>query len=318
MDDQKAIAELGGYELWGQGTPALIFWGVSMLMICCSAIFVINEDYGTFILCFFGAGMPYFIFYLFDKSYFEKCYQKGLEIELEKEEIDEYKPIAHTAQYEEKKEAWIKLASKEWEVPKSDVEAYFYSLETEGKAWWLNRKGRHGSTPFCDIFKETKISYLVSKQDWNALVGLKAVEEIIKVINILLNNEAIFEEDRAQVWRSWHSRPHPDAEDVMTGRDVESEAAYEIIIKKQENDKRGNRIFEALGKIGDTKAMNYLIECLQNKDETVRLAATRGLGKTRNDSAIEPLIKALEDEEKSVRKSAVNALDEMGWKIENE
>ena len=80
-----------------------------------------------------------------------------------------------------------------------------------------------------------------------------------------------------------------------------------------EGDERGNRIFEALGKIGDTKAMNFLIECLQNKEETVRLAATRGLGKTRNESAIEPLIKALEDEEKNVRKSAVNALDELGW-----
>ena len=47
----------------------------------------------------------FLIFYLFDKSYFEKCYQKGLEIELEKAEIDKYKPIARTAQYEEKKEA---------------------------------------------------------------------------------------------------------------------------------------------------------------------------------------------------------------------
>ena len=52
MDEKKGIAELGGYELWGQGPPALIFWGVSMLMLCCSAIFVINDDYGTFILCF--------------------------------------------------------------------------------------------------------------------------------------------------------------------------------------------------------------------------------------------------------------------------
>ena len=315
MDEKKEIAELGGYELWGQGTPALIFWGISMLMICSSPIFVINDDFGTFILCFFGAGIPYFIFYLFDKSYFEKCYQKGLEIELEKAEIDKYKPIPLTAQYEEKKEAWIKLASKEWEVPKSDVEAYFYSLETEGKPWWLNRKGRLGSTPFGDIFEETKISYLVSKQDWNALVELKAVEEIIKVIKILLNNEAIFEEDRRQVWRSWHWQPHPDAEE--DDADVESEAAYEIIKKKQENNQRGNRIFKALGKIGDTKAMNFLIECLQNKDRTVRLAATKALGKT-SKSAVELLVKALKDEDKGVRRAATYALDELGWEPEND
>ena len=72
-------------------------------------------------------------------------------------------------------------------------------------------------------------------------------------------------------------------------------------------------IFGALGKIGDTKAMNFLIECLQNKAETVRLAATKALGKTGNMSAVEPLIKALEDEDKSVRRAATYALDELGW-----
>ena len=136
------------------------------------------------------------------------------------------------------------------------------------------------------------------------------MEEIIKVIKILLNNEAIFEEDRGQVWRSWHWQPHPDAEE--DDADVESEAAYEIIKKKQKNNQRGNRIFEALGKIGDTKAMNFLIECLQNKDETVRLAATKALGKT-SKSAVELLVKALEDDDKGVRRAATYALDELGW-----
>ena len=58
--------------------------------------------------------------------------------------------------------------------------------------------------------------------------------------------------------------------------------------------------------------MNFLIECLQNKDETVRSAATKALGKT-SKSAVEPLVKALEDEDKSVRRAATYALDELGW-----
>jgi len=312
MDEQKKIAELGGYELWGQGIPALIFWGISMLMICSSVIFVINDDYGGSILYFFGAGIPFFIFYLFDKSYFEKCYQKGLEIKLKDAATPKYNPIPLTSQYEEKKRSWITLASQEWKVTESEVESYFQSLEADEfeKAWWLNKDGRFGSLK-ADIFKETKISYLVSKQDWNTLAELKAVDAIIKVLDVLLNNEAIFEEDRGQVWRSWHWQLHPDAEE--DDADVESEAAYEIIKKKQENDQRGNRIFGALGKIGDTKAMNFLIECLQNKNETVRLAATKALGKTGNMSAVEPLIKAFEDEDKSVRRAATYALDELGW-----
>ena len=288
MDDQKGIAELGGYELWGQGTPALIFWGVSILMVCSSVIFIINDDFGTFILCFFGAGISGFIFYLFDKSYFEKCYQKGLEIKLEEAGTPKYNPIPLTAQYEEKKRSWITLASQEWKVPESEVESYFQSLETGGKAWWLNKELYQGSHK-ADIFKETKISYLVSKQDWNALAELKAVDAIIKVLDVLLNNEAIFEEDRGQGWGMFHWKTDGN------------------------NGNRGTKIFGALGKIGDTKAMNFLIECLQNKAETVRLAATKALGKTGNMSAVEPLIKALEDEDKSVRRAATYALDELGW-----
>ena len=298
MSDEKRIADLGGYELWGQGNTALFFAGVGILIIFSSVIFFINDDFGTAFLTFLCSGIPFFIFYLFDKSYFEKCYQKGLEVELEKAEINKYKPIPLTSKYEERKESWIKSTSKEWGVSKSDVESYFYSLETEGKAWWLNRKGRLDSSLEVDIFKETKISYLVSKQDWNTLVELKAVKEIIKVINILLNNEAMFDEDKELVWRRWHWQPHPDA----VGKE-----------NPNPGDERGTRIFSALGKIGDSRAINFLVQCLQNKDETVRLAATRGLGKTRNESAIEPLTKALEDEEKNVRKSAANALDELEW-----
>ena len=115
------------------------------------------------------------------------------------------------------------------------------------------------------------------------------MDAIIKVLDVLLNNEAIFEEDRGQGWGGFHW-------------------------KTDGNDRnRGTKIFGALGKIGDTKAMNFLIECLQNKAETVRLAATKALGKTGNMSAVEPLIKALEDEDKSVRRAATYALDELGW-----
>ena len=69
-----------------------------------------------------------------------------------------------------------------------------YPLESSAIYTYLNE----------NCFKETKISYLVAKQDWNALAELKAVDAIIKVLDVLLNNEAIFEEDRGQGWGGFH------------------------------------------------------------------------------------------------------------------
>ena len=85
-------------------------------------------------------------------------------------------------------------------------------------------------------------------------------------------------------------------------------------------------IFGALGKIGDTKAVNFLIKCLQNEEDTVRTSAAQGLGSCnfsaitaveREDTikrAIEALIHTISDEEDTVREYVSDTLSGFGEK----
>jgi HEAT repeat protein len=54
---------------------------------------------------------------------------------------------------------------------------------------------------------------------------------------------------------------------------------------------------EALGKIGDTRAVEPLIAALKTRDSDVRQAAAEALGKIGDARAVEPLIAALKDED---------------------
>ena len=66
---------------------------------------------------------------------------------------------------------------------------------------------------------------------------------------------------------------------------------------------------EALGKIGDRKAVEYLIEALNGRRYIiVRLNAIEALGKIGDKRAVEPLINLLQDKERAVRKYAAQAL----------
>jgi HEAT repeat protein len=71
----------------------------------------------------------------------------------------------------------------------------------------------------------------------------------------------------------------------------------------------------ALGKIGDSRAVNALIAALKNKHHwygSVRDDAAAALGMIGDSRAVGPLIDALRDEESSVRKAAGQALDKIG------
>jgi HEAT repeat protein len=63
---------------------------------------------------------------------------------------------------------------------------------------------------------------------------------------------------------------------------------------------------EALGKIGDTRAVDLLIEKLKDKKLLVRWKAAEALGEIKDYRAVEPLIHVLndKDEDWSVRKNA--------------
>ncbi len=69
---------------------------------------------------------------------------------------------------------------------------------------------------------------------------------------------------------------------------------------------------EALGKIGDTRAIDPLIHTLKEEEEDVRESAAEALGKIGSTKAIDPLIQTLKDKKGNVRESAAEALGKIG------
>ena len=66
--------------------------------------------------------------------------------------------------------------------------------------------------------------------------------------------------------------------------------------------------FDALGRIGGDKSTNVLISYLSNKDEFYRAEAAEALGESRDKRAVSPLILLLKDDNESVREESVEAL----------
>ena len=69
---------------------------------------------------------------------------------------------------------------------------------------------------------------------------------------------------------------------------------------------------EALGNLGDARAVEPLIAALKDSDSSVRQRAAEALGKLRDTRAVEPLITALKDRDSYVRQRAADALDKIG------
>ncbi len=85
--------------------------------------------------------------------------------------------------------------------------------------------------------------------------------------------------------------------------------AVKALLKALQHEKHGLRMgaAEALGKIGDRRAVTPLIRCLQeDENDFVRAKAAEALGRIGNQRAINPLIRALKD--KAVRRIAARAL----------
>ncbi|GAG30218.1 unnamed protein product, partial [marine sediment metagenome] len=70
----------------------------------------------------------------------------------------------------------------------------------------------------------------------------------------------------------------------------------------------------SLGKIGDARAVEPLIQSLNDSNERFRGQAAVALGELKDNRAVEPLIKALKDKDKSVRKAAAQSLGFIGDK----
>ncbi|MFN3531710.1 MAG: HEAT repeat domain-containing protein [Candidatus Brocadia sp.] len=71
-------------------------------------------------------------------------------------------------------------------------------------------------------------------------------------------------------------------------------------------------IIEALGQIGDTRAVEPLIAFLTHKESKVRECTAASLGKLRDARAVEPLITVLNDEQERVRWYAADSLGKIG------
>ena len=65
----------------------------------------------------------------------------------------------------------------------------------------------------------------------------------------------------------------------------------------------------ALGEIGDPRAVEPLTETLENESWEIRSSAAKALGKIGDERAVEPLTKLLEDRNENVRWHTVQALE---------
>jgi hypothetical protein len=72
-------------------------------------------------------------------------------------------------------------------------------------------------------------------------------------------------------------------------------------------------IIEALGEIGDPKAVDPLILLLEDRNNEVRWEAALALGEIGDLRAIAPLKEALKDRDRYVRYGAAAALEKLGW-----
>lgn len=67
----------------------------------------------------------------------------------------------------------------------------------------------------------------------------------------------------------------------------------------------------ALGRIGDRRALQPLIDALEDASLYVRASAAKGLGYLKDGRAALPLKKALKDENAGVREAAAQALEKL-------
>ena len=76
----------------------------------------------------------------------------------------------------------------------------------------------------------------------------------------------------------------------------------------------GTPAAEALGQLGDKRAVDPLIKALSDDHYWVRLSAAMALGQLGDKRAVDPLIMVLSDDYSGVRKAAKAALKKLGYK----
>jgi HEAT repeat protein len=97
-------------------------------------------------------------------------------------------------------------------------------------------------------------------------------------------------------------------------REIGGEQATELLIQAMRDEKTKSLIVvQALGKIGDPRAIDPLIGALSDTDLELRKAAAKALGKIGDPVAIDPLKKTLLENSTLAELVISEALDEIGW-----
>jgi len=98
-------------------------------------------------------------------------------------------------------------------------------------------------------------------------------------------------------------------------KEMEEKSNVEGLIKALSNTKYADvrwQAANALGKIGDKRAVEPLIDAFADSPEDVRKSAVDALGQIGDERAVNALIAALNDKDQDVRKSTVDALGQIG------
>lgn len=90
--------------------------------------------------------------------------------------------------------------------------------------------------------------------------------------------------------------------------------AYQYIVQSLVDENEWVRMFmaEALGSIGDDKAVQHLVPLLKDDDQMVRFIAAEALGNIGSKDAVAPLEEVCRNDNCFVRVSAEEALEKIG------
>ena len=107
-----------------------------------------------------------------------------------------------------------------------------------------------------------------------------------------------------------------DREEVMDRSEVLllrlAPASLQGVIAELEGGRSPERAASLLGRMGDTRALQPLIQALDHREISVRVQAASALGELRDPAAVEPLLRATRDHNLDVRAEAGQALDALG------
>jgi len=158
---------------------------------------------------------------------------------------------------------------------------------------------------------EAEAAYWVAKARWDKCVGDAAVGPLIAV----LDDEKVSKSASEVLVRIGAGAVEPliASLDSTAGAGavlarIGAPAVEPLIATLQCDGTLSEAAAEALGQIGDVRAVEPLVTALKDKDKSVRKAAAEALGQIADPRALEPLIGTLQDRNAFVRRAAAGAL----------